>query len=155
MQDALQLLLAAVLAIAALAAWLGFTGRRRYYRRYRVVAALGFLAITPALVFILWRQTRAPSVIADWGIALHPATVEAQGFPTIRADGGAWIFSIAAHRDSIREFYLDSLHVRGWRLALVHPSTLLFERNDAELMIRIRDGWRHASVVYDIGPRLR
>jgi hypothetical protein len=152
MQSTVLWLLGAVLAVSALATWLGFTGRRRYYRRYRAVAAIGVAVLTPYLTFVLVRQSKAPDEVRAWGIALHPATVSAWGLPTPNAEGGTWAFSVAAPADSIREFYLDPAHARDWTLALIHPKAILYEREGRSLLIRLRDGARHPTVIFTIGP---
>lgn len=140
----------ATLALAALAAWLGFTGRRRYALRYRVVAALSLFVVAPALGFVLRAQATAGVTLDHWGIPAHPATEGARGLPGLDEDGGSTAFAVAAPRDSVRAFYLERLPRTGWRVTLIHPGVLFFERAGHELMVRVEERGAAAHVVFSV-----
>jgi hypothetical protein len=151
-QPGLLLLLAFEVAVGVAAAWLGFTGRRRYARRYRVVAALCAVVITPLLVFTLHRQSRAVAEVARWGVTPHPATRIATGLPVNGRAGGSWSFVVDASPDSIHAFHRRTLADSGWTLALIHPTVLMFERDGLELMVSVRADGGASKVDYVIGP---
>lgn len=153
MQSSLLILFAAVVAVTGLAAWLGFSGKRRYALRYRVVTGLGALGLTPFLLFVLVRQSRAADEIAAWGLTPHPATLSAEGLPVRSETGGSWSFTVAAPTDSIRAFYLETLEGSDWRLSIIHPRFLAFEREGQNLAIHIRDGRKHPTVTFMVDPR--
>ncbi len=149
-QPALLLLLTLEAALGAAAAWLGFTGRRRYARRYRVVSIVCALVVTPLLGYTLVRQTQAVDELAGWGVEPHPATRTARGLPTSHVNGGSWSFAVDAPHDSILAFHRASLPAHEWRLSLVHPSVLLFERDGHELMVSVKMSRGSPIVAYVI-----
>jgi len=152
LQQSILALLTLALLVSAAAGWLGRDRSRGKWRRYRLVAAIGALAVVPFLGFVLRTQARAIGTLAAWGVVPHPAIRSVQGLPTMHTGGGSWTFDVDASADSIQAFYLETGNVGEWHLVIQHPSILVFDRDGAELMITVYRQRTPTRVDFDIAP---
>lgn len=115
MDPAVVILLIALLAIAAQAAWFGFVSPPRVLAW---LAQAGFVTTTflliPVTLYVLHNQATSVDRLEAFGILPYPAIKHASGIANGEGENPVWVFDVSDEPHQILEFYRAAMSETPW-----------------------------------------